>query len=708
MRVSRILTQRHEKAILALAELCEERKDEELVSAPPYHSKPPTLPPQTPYTVGSQALRSKMKERFSPPVQFFEPDSRIQQPVAIRSLPEHMAPKRGKWTSPPPPEAPPADHTLFENQLGMVLQLATSSTEAREKDTASESNSEGFTDEGSDLADDDIKSVKSYTEGSSSTHPGPLRRPSWHIHESMRNTFGNVPSDSLSPSTSTRGRFSRPSETVGSSPTVAYRSPSDFGFPSFQPQLKGHVRRSSSGPRSLKHLSLPPNTHGTPSPPSPASTSVSSPIVDPRFSFAAIDPANVFYQASPAGTSPLRTLRLAQNSVIYPHPSSPGPSSPGSGSGSGLGTQKSLPSCFMAQCQHPHPSRSPSQSQSPSQAHTSLQMHSSSHSTDLQSFSRSPLSERNNSHIATIKAPIPRDIFPYNAPPSLSSTNSHSPVESLRRLSLGGPDTPTPATYHTFNRQHQQQEGQSSPSHSQTRSFYANLDSNTNIATPDALLAVSSTVPSPDVQVTNSCASPSFLQTSNSSQISQEHVQLEKRMSLRVNGSVHSSNWNSNYNSPTLSAKNSPARLNSIPAIDLQSDHTPGSTTTLNANPSPTLGDALSTDPTQKLSPLSLQSSGPSSASHNSPTRSLLVGGSSTSILRSSSPQSPSPPPTALPVAVGQRTIMEVEGEKKCYENEGREEVKTIGLKASAIKTEGGSVSNGNAATPTKVKNVKG
>jgi hypothetical protein len=51
---------------------------------------------------------------------------------------------------------------------------------------------------------------------------------------------------------------------------------------------------------------------------------------------------------------------------------------------------------------------------------------------------------------------------------------------------------------------------------------------------------------------------------------------------------------------------------------------------------------------------------------------------------------------------------MEEEKEKKCYENEGREEVKTIGPKASAIKTEGGSVGNGNAATPDIVKNVKG
>ena len=73
-----------------------------------------------------------------------------------------------KWTSPPPPEAPSADHTLFESQLGIGLQLATLSTEAREKEASynsSESNSEIFTDEGSDEPEDDIKSVRFYTEG---------------------------------------------------------------------------------------------------------------------------------------------------------------------------------------------------------------------------------------------------------------------------------------------------------------------------------------------------------------------------------------------------------------------------------------------------------------------------------------------------------------------------------------------------------------
>ena len=106
MRAARILQNRPERAIVALADLCEERKDEELVVAPPYGSRPATLPPQTPYTVGSQTLRTKVAERFSPPAQFFEPGPRqVIQPVTLRPPPEHMAPKRGKWTSPPPPEA---------------------------------------------------------------------------------------------------------------------------------------------------------------------------------------------------------------------------------------------------------------------------------------------------------------------------------------------------------------------------------------------------------------------------------------------------------------------------------------------------------------------------------------------------------------------------------------------------------------------------
>lgn len=299
MRASRILSARPERAIVALADLCEERKDEELVVAPPYQSRPVSLPPQTPYTVGNQTLRPKVAERFSPPAQFFEPGPRqVVPPVTLRPPPEHMAPKRGKWTSPPPPEAPPDDHNQFESQLGIGLQLATSSTDAREQEAAynsSESNSEVFTDEGSDVADDDMRSVRSYTEGSSST-VGALRRPSWHTQDTVRSpTFvgPSSASSSRSPST-TRGRFS-----VDPSPPSAFRPP---------PSQSSFNRRSLSGsPHAPKDPTLSSNTPlaiATPLPPSPESP------LDPRFS----ESSNVYYQT---------TTRSPRPTVLYPNQGSP-------------------------------------------------------------------------------------------------------------------------------------------------------------------------------------------------------------------------------------------------------------------------------------------------------------------------------------------------------------------------------------------------
>ena len=312
MRASRILASRPDRAIVALAELCEERKDEELIVAPPHVSRSITLPPQTPYTVGNQTMRPKVAERFSPPTQFFEPrPPQAFQPTTLRPPPEHMAPKRGKWTSPPPPEAPSADHTLFENQLGIGLKLATLSTEAREKDTAynsSESNSEIFTDDGSDLAEDDIKSVRSYTEGSSVNNPsvnnssGPTRRPSWQSNDTVRPqiTYNHLQSGSSTRSSSTiRGRLTKTTERVELSPPTAFRPPPtttttttsrfDFG------------RRSTPGrPRSLQG---PPwisssNTSlatSTPLPPSPELP------MEPRFS----EPSNVlYYSHQPANDTP--------------------------------------------------------------------------------------------------------------------------------------------------------------------------------------------------------------------------------------------------------------------------------------------------------------------------------------------------------------------------------------------------------------------
>ena len=681
MRASRILAQRPERALVALAELCEDRKDEELVSAPPYHSRPPTLPPQTPYTVGGQTIRPKMAERFSPPAQFFEPGQCpvVQQPVAIRPPPEHMAPKRGKWTSPPPPEAPSADHTLFESQLGMSLQLATSSTEAREKDTASET-SEVSTDEGSEAPDDDIKSVKSYTEGSSSSHAGPLRRPSWHTHETVRpsSIFANVPSVSSSP-TSARGRYTRPTEKVDPPTNTVYRSPSDFGFPSFQPQINEHVRRSSSGPppRSFKHHSFQSNASGlalvTPLPPSPASTSAPSPIVDTRFSFPSIDPANVYYQASPTTRAPRHT----QSSTAYPHSlSSPSPS------GLAPGSQHPRSSVLMDHYQFTH---SP-QSQTPVQMQFHASQHSLSKNTNMHTQSPSGGDKNNN---GTIKAPVPRDILPSN----LSTLNFRSVGNTPRTLSFGSPDTPTPATYHKHNQRSREEESRNSETHSRPLRSHLYSSSVVTKETTD------SPAP-PSVENPGDLSVPREAAISNTNSPRIPYDEKDRGVSILREG-------NDDPSHPLSRNSVFPAVSNSSPNIT--SARTPSPTVTA---PSAPVSLTLHPDALIKFTSKSSQSSRASASSSSSSTRSSS-GGYSTSISRSPSPQSPSPPPTALPIQAGGKTDKDVKEDAQDIERP-LEDLGVFGLKASdSVSTirpddEGVSKNRGNGyAKIGKAKKVK-
>ncbi|OCH91343.1 hypothetical protein OBBRIDRAFT_530088 [Obba rivulosa] len=224
MRALRILSARPERAIVALAQLCEERKEEELSQPSP--STRPTfvpprlapLPPQTPYTVGSSPMRPA---RISVPVSITDPTSDRLSPsqslprtppsplspslgtgtssaaapssiatspslsrassvnvrppmrLPLDKLHNHMAPIRAKWTSPPPPDASPTDHSAFEHRLGQVLALATAAGDARQQQRTryspgSSANSERSDDEvltQSDIAEsDDAHSVRSYTE----------------------------------------------------------------------------------------------------------------------------------------------------------------------------------------------------------------------------------------------------------------------------------------------------------------------------------------------------------------------------------------------------------------------------------------------------------------------------------------------------------------------------------------------------------------
>lgn len=317
MRALRILIARPERAILALAELCEERKDEELVSAPAFSApRLSTLPPQTPYTVGSQSMRPKgapAAERFSPPTKFEENGPRnAAQRVADRPPPEHMAPRRGKWTSPPPPEAPSADQILFENQLDMGLELATAPTEAREREdiyTSSSSNSEMLSDEDrSDVGS--VRSVQSFTEGASSSNTGSFRRPPSWLMQSPIIRYPQPPAVDLSteaPSTTIpgpRGRH-RPEK-----PYISPPSSSRIPIEPFPSSKSDFSRRSASGPsRPVKGLSLSANTPiavTIPLPPSPESP----------LECQSTEPSTVYYQTS---------ARSPRPTVLYPSPGSQSP-----------------------------------------------------------------------------------------------------------------------------------------------------------------------------------------------------------------------------------------------------------------------------------------------------------------------------------------------------------------------------------------------
>jgi terminal uridylyltransferase len=168
MRASRILSTRPERAIYAIAQLCEERVEGPVpVTSPTAAFVPPRLspfPPQTPYTVGSSPMRltridvpdPKSISDVSPKS---PPSEAPSAPGPTPSTPDHMAPKRSKWTSPPPPSASASDRSQFESQLGLGLALATLPTDARQMNggyASSSNNSEILTDDG-----DDLQSIRS-------------------------------------------------------------------------------------------------------------------------------------------------------------------------------------------------------------------------------------------------------------------------------------------------------------------------------------------------------------------------------------------------------------------------------------------------------------------------------------------------------------------------------------------------------------------
>lgn len=178
MRASRILAMRP-RAILALSQLCEEKAGD----ASPAPAPPPSLfvPPRlslsqpAPFSGGTTPMQSSgpmqlsgpCPRRHSPKPEFFNPGKRT---TAEHHMPEHMAPKRSQWTSPPPPEASPEHHAIFRDQLDHGIALATAPTFAREcaVSTVSGDSLEILNDEESRseaAGSDDLQSTRSFNEG---------------------------------------------------------------------------------------------------------------------------------------------------------------------------------------------------------------------------------------------------------------------------------------------------------------------------------------------------------------------------------------------------------------------------------------------------------------------------------------------------------------------------------------------------------------
>lgn len=168
MRASRILSTRPERAIYAIAQLCEEQTEALIPATSPTAAfVPPRLspfPPQTPYTVGSSPMR-QTKIDVPEPKNVSEapsklPPSEVSPATGTStSTPDHMAPKRSRWTSPPPPSASAEDRSQFEGQLDLGLALATRPTDARQMNAgyaSSSNNSEILTDDC-----DDLQSIRS-------------------------------------------------------------------------------------------------------------------------------------------------------------------------------------------------------------------------------------------------------------------------------------------------------------------------------------------------------------------------------------------------------------------------------------------------------------------------------------------------------------------------------------------------------------------
>lgn len=335
MRASRILSGKPDRALVVLAQLCEEREEESMpVSAHPYANiRPhlPAIPPQVPYTVGSSQhapVLNAPADIKTPPRRLFEPlasstherKSSIELVEGGTPLLQHMAPTRGKWTSPPPPDAPPAVQDSYKNSLGLGLSLATSSTAARETKDHSPASSSA-----SDAPTED--ELRSDASGShppsphSSSEPGTAQQYASRRGESpMRLHLGkqSVPdlSEAEGPSPKATPKASQLTypprawevEKADAGPSVSTPTKNAHSISEPPAVLPANPRRSSSGPPSLRS---PPLTDDAAPLPSSTTTGVSiNGHANPKHVPSLTLDTGDFSRASPSGSPPNEPLLL--------------------------------------------------------------------------------------------------------------------------------------------------------------------------------------------------------------------------------------------------------------------------------------------------------------------------------------------------------------------------------------------------------------
>ncbi|KAJ6463374.1 hypothetical protein C8R45DRAFT_1025476 [Mycena sanguinolenta] len=446
MRASRILANRPERAVVALAELCTERPDEDLVSPPSSSFNVLRPPPQTPYSVGSGNGRSKAPAAptISAPISVTPSPATITLPAPPATA--HMAPRRSKWTSPPPPDAPADARALFETSLGHSLELATSSTEAREREqranessehSASEGTSEVFTDTDASASDagSDVVSVRSFTEGvavregePSMGHGNGWRRPSWHTHNPMRPPIQqHLGVDAAYYGTSNRlGARGRNQRDQRAAPPPTWTNDSTAST----------LRRSSSGP---------PRTVGWS--PGPSLTTTPTAVLPP------LPPSPESSQPSPHSPSGQHFSHFESSHTVY-YQTSPRPSPHSS----------------------PRPNVYPVSGSSPSYSSAS-----SSYSPGGSSPSRVPQYPQFLSNSNIIGLGVPVDVFASNHPPlslplassSGATPREHTPVPKLNNNhNTSLPNPPSPSWMRIVS-QHTQTHSRSNSTNAPTPKPYA-------------------------------------------------------------------------------------------------------------------------------------------------------------------------------------------------------------------------------------------